>query len=140
MANVRSFTEILDEAPAAGAYLSGDEKRQLYEAQAPFFIVHASPCVDTTYGPQTQFSVKLKGQSEVRNLAFSHNGYRQAIAEGVVKAITGGMEAIGPCYLHKFATSKGNDAWSIADKKLDTLPAATAGVKATDGADDGLPF
>ena|SRR5690606_16048155 len=133
-----SWNDIVKNAPTGGDFLKADEKERLYSEQEAFAIIGARPRVDTTFGDQTHFIVRLASDKNTdRTLAFAHNTYREGVAQQCVQAIEAG-EAVGPCYLRKFRTKMGNDAWEISGEPLDPKPATNPTTPAATGA--GLPF
>jgi hypothetical protein len=134
-----SWTDVVKDAPTGGDFLTKDDKERMYVGQIAFAIIGARPKVDTTFGDQTHYIVRLADDKTTdRTLAFSHNSYREGTAQAAQTIIDAGNGPVGPCYLRKFKTKIGNEAWEISGEPLENKPAASAAAPAVVDAD--LPF
>jgi hypothetical protein len=104
--------EKLLQSGGGGSYLTGDEKNALYESRVPFVVVDAQPRVESAYGEQTVFTIKIKGEEEQRRLAFTHNDGRERIATAMRTLLDQGEQYVGPIYLGKW-TNGGRSGWEL---------------------------
>lgn len=116
MSNATDLTEAFS-ASSGGTFVTGDEKHDpLHAQQIPMYVYHVEPKTEGQYGLQTIFHIKAQpwGRDETKLLAFSHNEYRERLAENmkILMAANPGKPG-GPIYLHKFTTKSGNEAWDI---------------------------
>jgi hypothetical protein len=115
--------EKLLQSGGGGSYLTGDEKNALYESRVPFVVVDAQPRVESAYGEQTVFTIKIKGEEEQRRLAFTHNDGRERIAAAMKHHLDNGEQWLGPLWLGKWSNG-GRSGWEIvsAEPAADDAP------------------
>lgn len=145
---VASAADILRES-SGGPFLSAEEKEALHVSATAFYVVGVEPATDGRFGVQTLFFIRSKdafGDAQ-RTLAFSHNAFRERLAENIQKALAFGSQAVGPWYLGKFTTNAGNAAWDMLatppEQRTATKsapPASTPAAANAPLADDDLPF
>jgi len=100
MATIIPATDILGEDDGL-AYVSSDEKTQLYEKQIPFYIVGAIAEEDGQFGPRTVFTIRRKGMEDAR-LTFGASERRKQRAQKISQHLANGADYIGPFYLTRW--------------------------------------
>ncbi|MBA2505064.1 MAG: hypothetical protein H0V29_03870 [Thermoleophilaceae bacterium] len=140
-----NWTQIVEESPGGGDFLKKEDKDRMYLEQIAFAIVNTRPRIDTTFGDQTHYIVRLADARDTdRTLAFSHNSYREGTANTAQGHIDAGNGPIGPCYLRKFQTKTGNEAWELSGEPLDPKPGSSKPTNGGQGSPavvgDDLPF
>jgi len=85
---VASAADILRES-SGGPFLSAEEKEALHVSATAFYVVGVEPATEGRFGVQTLFFIRSKdafGDAQ-RTLAFSHNAFRERLAENIQKAL-----------------------------------------------------
>lgn len=122
--------------PAAGIFLTQDERDQMYRNKTPFFIKHI--------GERTsQFQDEKTGQKKLQwvltcvraeggdawQLSMSKNSYRDPLMDQLIPLLQTDefkLKGIGPVVLAKYKIpSNGNLAWTIEDWEQAPTPAPT---------------
>lgn len=150
MSNATDLSEAFS-VSNGGTFITKDEKAEVFAEQTPMYVVHVEPASEGQWGVQTIFHVKAAkwGKDETRLLAFTHNEYRQRLAEAMqqLMAATPGKPG-GPIYLHKWVTKTGHEAWDIKpqpytgvllNQQAESTPAPQP-VATPTISDDDLPF
>lgn len=118
--------KLLADTRGGGSFLAKDEKNALVDSQTPFVIVGAEPKREQTSGPypgvETHFHIRIKGEDDVRTLSVSHNASRENLANAVLKLIADGEQYVGPFYLTRVATGKGNPYYEFATEPASSTP------------------
>jgi hypothetical protein len=118
-----SLEDALKNATNSSGYLNAEDKERLFVTQEMFAVVGARPMIETEFGPQTHFRVKLGSDRETTyTMAFGHNDSRAELAKSMQALLDSGEPYVGPIYLRKFHTKKGNDAWVFNSEPLDPKP------------------
>ena len=140
---------------SGGTFITKDEKAEVFAEQTPMYVVHVEPASEGQWGVQTIFHVKAAkwGKDETRLLAFTHNEYRQRLAEAMQQLMAANPgKPGGPIYLWKWVTKTGHEAWDIKPQPytgvlLNQQPQATTPSTPAQAApatptisDDDLPF
>jgi hypothetical protein len=119
MANIINAADIL--GGGGIAFMSKDDKEQLHRTQEPFWITTADAEREGQFGIQTIFSIRTKEGADW-NLAFSASASRISQAKRVVEAVAKGADAVGPCYLGKWAAN-GKSGWQLTFEPTTTTEA-----------------
>lgn len=148
MANIINAADIL--GGGGIAFMSKEDKEQLHRTQEAFWIVNAEPEREGQFGIQTIFSIRTKEGADW-NLAFSASASRISQAKRVLDAVAKGADAVGPCYLGKWAAN-GKSGWQLTFEPTQTTEApvgngfeaevkqAVEKVKPVETTDSDVPF
>lgn len=100
---------LLDSTRGGGDFLTKDEKNALVDSAVPFVVVGATPIREGgTFGAETIFRIKIKGEDNERLLSLSHNSSRESLAKAINELLDNGEAFVGPFYAIKVRTGKGN--------------------------------
>lgn len=104
-----------------GPFVSGEERQAWYLDRRAFWIVAAMPVESKDYGSRSRFIIVFDPshieftQENSRTLDLSYTPLRDALIEEL-QPILQATKIVGPVYLRKVDTTKGNPAWDLSDE------------------------